>query len=433
MMSTIFKSIVRSFVTQTRPLWRHFVIIEEEPLRIGLEGIFAHKLRSFLTMLGIIFGVAAVISMLAIGEGARQKTLAQIRALGLNNIIVLQKKAEEEQADEKEEQKRRFLNFQDVDAIDHILATVNRVVPVVETSYEAVHEKHKYTTTLTGSSPDYFSVMSLSLQKGGFFSGYDNDRYQRVCVLGSEAAKRLFPGSEALGSMIRVEKIWLRVVGVLQRQPVSTAGAEQVDLNTHIFAPIKMVNVRFGRAPDESPLQQIIIRVEDQHQVVNTANMVDRILFRRHRQNRDYSLIVPERLLQQSEETQRMFNIVMGAIAGISLLVGGIGIMNIMLASILERTREIGVRRSLGAKKRDVLSQFLIEAVLLSLLGGVIGVVLGYGLSFGITLFSDWKTSVTWWSVILAFGVSSGVGIVFGYYPARKAAELNPIDALRYE
>jgi putative ABC transport system permease protein len=223
------------------------------------------------------------------------------------------------------------------------------------------------------------------------------------------------------------------VIGILYYQPVSVAGNTEVNQNTHVFIPVRTSIVRFTRGPQKSELDEIIVEINDSKYVVSSAGFIERILFRRHNKENNFKLIVPEQLLRQSEETQKIFNIVMGAIAGISLLVGGIGIMNIMLASVLERTREIGIRRSLGATKFDIRNQFLIEAIILSLVGGVIGILIGYGLTFIVTLYSDWETAVSLWSVILSFGVSSMVGILFGYYPAKKAAELNPIEALRYE
>lgn len=418
------------FISSHRAL-RWLLLVEEEQFRIGMEGIVAHKLRSSLTMLGIIFGVAAVISMLAIGEGARRKTLSQIQSLGLQNIIVQQQELSGEEDEELLEQK--MLNFGDVEALKTIVPVADAVVPVIEREYEAVYQTQTADIRLTGTVPDFFRLMNLQIRKGGYFSNMDNNAYQRVCILGSDIARELFLVEDPLNKMIKIGTVWFRVIGVLQHQPVSVAGTQKVDLNSNVFAPIKSVNIRFDRDVTEGILEQIVVQVREGSPIVATSELIDQILYRRHNNVKNYALIVPERLLQQSEETQRIFNIVMGAIAGISLLVGGIGIMNIMLASVLERTREIGVRRSLGATQKDIMQQFLIESVLLSLLGGIIGIMLGYGLALGITLYSDWETAVSIWAVALSFGVSSGVGVVFGYFPAKKAAELNPIEALRYE
>jgi len=415
-------------ILQNRLLSR-FTFLNEEQLRISIEGVLNHKLRSLLTILGIIFGVAAVISMLAIGEGARRKTMSQIQSLGLQNIIVQQ-----EETDTGDDDKgQNLLSLADVEAIAAIVPNINNIAPVVEREYDATYKSRVSEIVLTGTYPEYLSLMNLKVSSGGIFSTFDNKTYQRVCVLGAQAAKELFLVESPLGKKIKINGIWFTVIGVLQYQPKSIAGTKEVDLNSNIFAPIKSVNIRFDREEGESQLEQIVLQLENEAPVVATSNLVDQILYRRHNQVKNYSMIVPEQLLQQSEETQKIFNIVMGAIAGISLLVGGIGIMNIMLASVLERTREIGIRRSLGATRKDVLNQFLTEALILSLLGGLIGIVVGYTLAIGITFYSDWDTAVSAWSVIISFGVSSGVGIVFGYYPAKQAAGLNPIEALRYE
>ena len=410
--------------------FRQVLHIDEELLRIGMQGISEHKLRSFLTMLGIIFGVAAVIAMLAIGEGARRKTLSQIKTLGLNNIIVRSNPEDNLSANGLPV---GTLRFDDMKAILKILPSVDAVAPLIESEREAVYQTRSKKIKLSGTDPAFFRMMHLQLANGSLFSKNENDNYQRVCVLGEEAARDLFLAENPLGKMIRIGNVWFRVIGVLEHHPVSTAGATEVNFNNHIFAPLNTVFIRFDRPTKSSQLGQLVVHVKDEKQILKTSKLIEEILLRRHDAQKDFAMIVPEQLLRQSEQTQRIFNLVMGTIAGISLLVGVIGIMNIMLASVLERTREIGIRRSLGATRKDIMGQFLLEAVLLSLIGGIVGILLGYLLSYGVTLFSNWETSVSWWSVILAVGVSSGVGILFGYVPARKASELNPIDALRYE
>ncbi len=410
--------------------FRQVLHVDEELLRMGMQGISEHKLRSFLTMLGIIFGVAAVIAMLAIGEGARRKTLAQIKTLGLNNIIV---RSNAQNTVAGEGTPVGTLHFDDVNAILNILPSVDAVAPLIETKSEVMYRTRSKEIQLSGTTSSFFRMMHLRLAGGTLFSDNENRNYQRVCILGEEVARDLFLAANPLGKQIRIGRVWFTVIGVLEHHPVSTAGATEVNFNNHIFAPLNTVFIRFDRPTQESELGQLVVHVKDEKQILQTAKLIEEILLRRHDAQKDFAMIVPEQLLRQSEQTQRIFNLVMGTIAGISLLVGGIGIMNIMLASVLERTREIGIRRSLGATRKDIMGQFLLEAVLLSLIGGIAGILLGYLLSFGVTLFSNWQTSVSWWSVILAVGVSSGVGIIFGYVPARKAAELNPIDALRYE
>jgi putative ABC transport system permease protein len=421
--------ILNDRILNTR-FFRHVLHVDEELLNIGIQGIAEHKLRSFLTMLGIIFGVAAVIAMLAIGEGARRQSLAQIETLGLNNIIV---RSNPQNSDNNGDMLLGTLRFTDMKAILDILPSVDAVAPLIESDQEAIYQTRSKEIKLSGTDASFFEMMNLQLDNGALFTNSENTNYQRVCVLGEEAARDLFLAENPLGKKIRIGTVWFTVIGVLRHHPVSTAGATEVNFNDHIFAPLNTVFIRFDRPTRQSELGQLIVHVKDEKQILKTAQLIETILLRRHDAQKDFAMIVPEQLLKQSEETQRIFNLVMGTIAGISLLVGGIGIMNIMLASVLERTREIGIRRSLGATRRDIMGQFLLEAVLLSLIGGIAGILLGYILSYGVTLFSNWETSVSWWSVILAVGVSSGVGILFGYVPARKAAELNPIDALRYE
>jgi len=410
-------------------LVRRILSFESEQLQIGLEGIVAHKLRAFLTMLGIIFGVAAVISMLAIGEGARRQALSQIQSLGLNNIII----EDVNEPDSQENEPGILLNRSDADAIQEILTTVQSVTPVVEREYQATYKDRVADITLTGSESKYFNVMNLTIDRGGYFTVRENNLYHRVCVLGSDIADELFTIEDPLGQSIKIEKQWFTVVGVLKYQPVSTAGTSDLNLNNHIFVPINSILIRYDNDPVASELDQIIVQISESKYVIASSEIIEEILYRRHNKDKNYKLIVPEQLLRQSEETQNIFNIVMGAIAGISLLVGGIGIMNIMLASVLERTREIGIRRSLGATQHDIRNQFLIESTSLSLFGGIVGILFGYILAYSVTIFSDWETAISLWSIVLSFGVSSGVGIAFGYYPAKKASELNPIDALRYE
>jgi putative ABC transport system permease protein len=407
---------------------RWLIVFGGEQIRISVDGLREHKTRSFLTMLGIIFGVAAVISMLAIGEGARRKTMAQIQSFGLQNVIA---RNDLDKLDNSEP--GILLNDQDVQAIQNVLPTIEMIVPVIESSSEASHGIRFSAVTITGTEPDYFQLMNLQVEKGGYFSYRDNQYHQRVCVLGKNVAKKLFLAEPALGQKIKIERQWFTVIGVLRYQPVSTAGNIELDLNDHIYIPIQSIRMRFERDPSGPDIDQIIARIQEAKYVVSSAEFIEQILLRRHNGIKNFSLIVPEQLLRQSEETQKIFNIVMGAIAGISLLVGGIGIMNIMLASVLERTREIGIRRSLGATQRNIRDQFLVEALILSLLGGVIGILFGYLLTIVVTIYSDWETAVSAWSVILAFGVSSAVGVLFGYFPAKKAARLDPIEALRYE
>lgn len=407
---------------------RELKLITGEVLKISIKGLQEHKTRTFLTMLGIIFGVASVISMLAIGEGARRKTMSQIQALGLNNIII-----QHVTSDNNFSKNSLALNYQDLSGVKKVVPTVTTAIPILQEELEVNYAKRFEDAEVIGTEPDYFQIMSMRLQKGGFFSQYDNKLRNRVCILGHDLLISLFGAEEPIGNQIRINNVWFTVIGTLEYQPVSVAGNTEVNLNKRVFIPIKTMESRIDRAPTKPELDQIILKVTNSDFVKTTSDFVDQIIFRRHNYEKNYKLIVPEQLLKQSEETQRIFNIVMGAIAGISLLVGGIGIMNIMLASILERTKEIGLRRSLGATKLDIRNQFLVEAIIISLGGGLVGIVFGYILTWGVTAFSDWETVVSLWSVFLSVGVSSLVGILFGFFPAKKAAELDPIEALRYE
>lgn len=422
------KPFFKDILNNTHYFNREFKLITGEILKISLKGLQEHKTRTFLTMLGIIFGVASVISMLAIGEGARRKTLSQIQALGLNNIII-----QHTEQDNTVSKNKVLLNYQDLKAVQKIIPTSNNSVPVLQEDLEVNYKKRFEEVTILGTEPEYFEIMSLRTAQGGYFSHHDNKVRNRVCLLGHDLLISLFGTENPLGKKVRINNVWFTVVGVLEYQPISVAGNTEVNLNNRVFIPIKSMESRIDRDPKKSELDQIILQVTNSDFVVSTSDFLDQVLFRRHKEEKNYKLIVPEQLLKQSEETQRIFNIVMGAIAGISLLVGGIGIMNIMLASILERTKEIGLRRSLGATKLDIRNQFLVESIIISLGGGLVGIILGYVLTWGVTAFSDWETVVSLWSVILSVGVSSLVGILFGFFPAKKAAELDPIEALRYE
>jgi len=402
-------------------------LLKSDEVLMSLQSMKEHKTRTFLTMLGIIFGVGAVISMLAIGEGARQKSLDQISSLGLKNIIIKNK------PNASLANNDILLNDEDVNSILRILPTLNYGTGLITMKQDVKNESIIEDIETIGTTPDYFQLMELGLKSGGYFSDLDNKYQHRVCVLGSQIASNLFKFESAPGKQIKIKNQWFNVVGVLEYKPVRSTGNNQVDFNNNIFIPLESMRLRFERPPKEAELDQIIVHANKSDKVIGSSKIIKQILYRRHNSSTNFNMVVPEELLRQSEETQKIFNIVMGAIAGISLLVGGIGIMNIMLASILERTREIGLRRSIGATKNDIKTQFLTESILLSLGGGLTGILLGYLLTFIVTIYTDWNTVVTLWSIVLAVGVSSLVGIVFGYFPAKKAANLDPIEALRYE
>ena len=412
-----------------------------ETLGLSAAGLAAHKLRTCLTMLGIIFGVAAVIAMLSIGEGARQEALGQIRQMGIDNIIVQHWSPESDEEGEGEarggQNLSRGLSRQDAKALAEICPLAEIVAPLREIKVKARAGSTPFQTMLVGATPEYIRVLDARLGRGVYLSDEDLRDARRVCVLGSDAKRALFLFEEAVGRQVKLHDQWFTVVGVLEDKGAASGkigGVLEVrNTDEDIYVPLTTLLKRFKWEADQAELTQITIKVPGSEKLQEAANIIRSILHRRHRGVDDFKIAIPEELLRHSQSTQRIFNIVMGCIAGISLVVGGIGIMNIMLASVLERTREIGIRRALGARRRDVMAQFLVEAVAVSLIGGVLGVILGYSLTELITLYAHWKTIVHFWTIALSFGVAAGVGITFGYYPARQAALLNPIDALRYE
>jgi putative ABC transport system permease protein len=410
-------------------------MINRESILIGMEGLRSHKLRSILTALGIIFGVAAVIAMLSIGEGAKQEALQQIQLMGMNNIII-----DDIPVDDKEEGKGRSNLSRGLTLLDaHVHELVNPLVrvgiPQRQEKADVLYKQQKVEGVVVGTTPDFETSMNYPPQQGAFFNYLDVLEGRRVAVLGADVKAGLFHFQNPIGEHIKIGKSWYKVIGVMERKPAMSAGSGGAaqDLNKNIYIPISSAIKRFPRSVFESEIDRIVVEVKDADRIQEAANLVLQTMNRRHKMTNDFNITVPEALLKQRQKTQRIFNIVMGAIAGISLLVGGIGIMNIMLASVLERTREVGIRRAVGARRYDILSQFLVEAVTLSFVGGLIGIFIGFFLTKVIALYAGWRTIVSLYAILLAFSVSAAVGIMFGIYPARKAAELDPIVALRYE
>jgi len=412
-----------------------------ETFDLSLTGLLSHKLRTILTMLGIIFGVAAVIAMLSIGEGAKQEALDQISQMGINNIIIQHwdpsEKEGAETSPDRGQNLSEGLTRADAQAVREICVLAEIVSPQREMRIKAQVGSTTFQTMAVGTTPDYLQVLNARLAQGTFLTDEDLTEARRVCVLGSDAKRALFLFEEALGKQVKIQDQFYTVVGVLEDKGAAggkIGGVLEVrNTDEDVYLPITAVLKRFKWEAKDAELTQVTVKVADPDRLQEAANIIRGIVSRRHRGVQDFKIAIPEELMRQSQRTQQIFNIVMGCIAGISLVVGGIGIMNIMLASVLERTREIGIRRALGARRQDVLAQFLVEAVMVSLLGGILGVFLGFTLTKVITLYADWKTIVQPWTILLAFGVAAGVGISFGYYPARQAALLNPIDALRYE
>lgn len=437
---------------------------------IALESMAHNKMRSFLTSLGIVFGVASVIAMLAIGKGAEQEILEQMKLLGTNNIIVKavvekeDKKVEED--DTKKAEKKRFspgLTLADAEGIEQIVPSIEFVSPEVVVETMAIRSGLKRTTKLVGVDREYFATMDFGVAEGELFSESQVNNSAPICVIGAGIKARFFAREEPIGKQIKCGSLWLTVVGVLQEKQISEKSIEHLgirDYNMDIYTPITTFLLRYRNralvtkqdimnasrpAEDDATTQlteeeknyhqidRMVVRVNDTRYMNTAADVVSRLLQRRHNQVVDYEVIVPELLLAQEQRTKDIFNSVLLAIACISLLVGGIGIMNIMLASVMERIKEIGTRLAIGATKRDILLQFVSEAVTISVLGGVGGILLGLGISYGIERLFGIITIVSAISIVLSFGVAAAVGLIFGIVPARRAAEQDPIVSLRYE
>jgi len=441
-------------------------------LQIALGAVFDNKVRSFLTALGIIFGVAAVISMLAIGSGAKKEVLDQMKLVGVNNIVITPQlptsdessdDSEEENSDSESDQNKskeklsRGLNLQEAYSIKNIIPGVERVSPEVINQTQIIYSGKGVKGTFTGVTEDYFDIYNLELEKGHLFGDLHYEKAKQVCVIGHNIKSKLFPTEDAIGKEIKCGDIWLTVIGVLKSR--GTGGDQMSDLklsdfNINVYAPLQTVLLRFNdrsvvtkkslqgrngnnsssnKAINRNQLDKIVVQVEETRMLKPTAAVLQKMLLRRHAGAQDFQITVPELLLKQEQKTRSIFNLVLGAIASISLIVGGIGIMNIMLASVMERIREIGVRRAIGATQKDVIFQFLSEATLISVTGGLTGIVLGVIIAKLITQFTDIPTIISGFSILISFGVSAGIGVIFGYMPAKKAAMQDPVTSLRHE
>jgi putative ABC transport system permease protein len=408
-------------------------------LRMGLENLLAHRLRSLLTMLGMIFGVAAVVTMLSIGAGARQKVMALIEQMGVHNLIVEAKETTEWQAHMKIRKISPGLTLQDYRIIHDDVNDISASTPRKRfTPSKTIPKAQQDPPTVYGVSPGYTNIMGLHLLQGRFFGPEEESHASAVCVLGTGAKSNLFGANNPLGQWVKLNQQWFQVIGVASPQLSSqteVSGIPTQDFNNLIYVPLNAAILRledsYSDARDE--IDGIYLHLRDEANVPQIAQVVRAILDSTHHSAGDFSVIVPAELLAEQRRTERLFNAVMVAIASISLLVGGIGIMNIMLASILERTREIGVRRAVGARQFDIIRQFVIEATIISFVGGSFGIIFGFVMSRLIALLAGWSTIVTVSSIVLAFLVSITVGLVFGIYPAVKAARLDPVEAIRYE
>lgn len=432
-------------------------------ITIALEAIMANKLKSILTALGIIFGVAAVISMLAIGNGAQQEILEQIKLVGVNNIIikpVLKKDDDEKKTDEKKKLQKysRGLSMGDVEAINKIIPTINQVSPEISDETYVMHNGKGKAAKLLGITPEYFNLFNLKTSAGELFNKYHNEKGTEVCIIGEGLKTKLFSTTNPIGQYIKCDHVWLKIIGVMEKRTFYSSTNENLGIalsNESIYIPLKTMLMRFrnrslitakmfakGWDDEEqttpkkvnyNQLDKVIVQVKKTEDVHATREILQRMILRRHSGVEDFEIVVPELLLKQQQRTKDIFNLVLGAIAGISLVVGGIGIMNIMLASVMERIKEIGTRLAIGATKKDIVIQFLSEATLISLSGGLTGILLGILFSVLITKFAGILTIITPLSIIISFGVSVIIGISFGYMPAKRAAEKDPVESLRYE
>lgn len=406
---------------------------------MGLASLFVHKLRSLLTMLGMIFGVGAVVAMLSITAGAQKEMMSYIDLLGVNNIIIEAKEA----VDRNELQARRAIStgmtFRDFRAISENVQGLEALTPRKRFKpLKILPKTAAEPPVLIGVQSNFLQINSLKMVEGRFFNDDDNDRSAAVCILGESAKVNLLGYDPAVGKYIKVNDTWLQVIGTLAQQAsadTDVEGLEVVNRNNMVIAPLNTVMRRFedNNSYLKDEIDGIYIKVKQGTDSVETASVVSAILNATHKDAGDFTVTVPAGLLEQRKRTSFIFNVVMICIAGISLLVGGIGIMNIMLATVLERTREIGIRRAIGARQSDIVRQFLTEAVLISIMGGFIGIGFGFSLSRIIAAAAGWSTVVTFSSIAVAFGVSVGIGLVFGIYPAVQAAKLDPIEAIRYE
>lgn len=431
---------------------------------LAMEAVFDNKLRALLTALGIVFGVAAVIAMLAIGTGAKTAILEQMKLIGTNNIEItstLEQNGEEQQTESTagKAQKPPYskgLTLEDVESITSVVPEVKAVSPEIVIPTSVIYGKRLEKTRCVGISNAFFDLNNINIESGQRFHARHLQQGKSVCIIGQNIATKFFAQENPLGKRIKCGNTWLTIIGVLSRRFASSQSLEELgirDYNDDVYIPVRTALLRFRsrgvvdeRLVNLSPkdglpekyknyhqLDRLIVHVGNSDFLPQVADVIARMLKRRHNRVVDFELRVPELLLKQQQKTQETFNLVLGAIAGISLLVGGIGIMNIMLASVLERIKEIGVRRSLGATRKDIVWQFLFESIFISLVGGIIGIILGVSIANIIAQAADIPTVVSAWSVLLSFGVAAGVGLIFGLFPARKAAHQDPIKALRRE
>ncbi|MEQ8576728.1 MAG: ABC transporter permease, partial [Fulvivirga sp.] len=422
---------------------------------IAFDAVLANKMRSILTALGIIFGVAAVIAMLAIGNGAQKEILEQIKLVGVNNIVItpiVEQTEEEVESSTSNKEDKNFspgLTLNDVRSIQEVVPGIEKISPEILLETYIIKNGIRRTAKLVGVENNYFDISNFTLSQGKFFNSEQLLKGEAVCIIGQSIKSKFFSTQDPIGKMIKVGAHWLMVIGVLEERLISEKSIENLGIrnyNMDVYTPLKTVLIRYkNRAlitealikraanmdndanqssePKQSvnyhQLDRLVLQVNDTEKMLSISEIVSRILKRRHFETVDYEITIPELLLKQQQRTKNIFNFVLGAIAGISLLVGGIGIMNIMLASVLERIKEIGLRLAIGAKKTDIIYQFVFEAVMISVSGGIIGIILGVTLAFVVSEIAEIPTIISVSSIILSFGVAATVGLIFGIAPAR--------------
>ncbi|MEP6535385.1 MAG: ABC transporter permease [Bryobacteraceae bacterium] len=408
-------------------------------IRLAASNLRAQKIRTLLTALGIVFGVGSVIGMLAIGAGAREESLSFIEKLGVRNLLIDSRPATNDQELQQRRRSSQGLNERDVRILEANVDALETLSPrKVLRPASVLPKPARSSPDLYGVTRSYAVIHNLQATEGRFFDARDDTNSTPVCVLGSSAKVELLGYGSAVGKFVKMNDTWLEVVGVLGEQVKSSGqnkGGEMEDVNNIVYIPFNTFQYRFWDMSSylKDELDGIDIRLKQGADSIETAKVVTAVLNSNHNNTPDFGVTIPAALLAQQQRTQTIFTYVMVAIAAISLLVGGIGIMNIVLATVMERTREIGVRRATGARRLDILRQFLTESALISVGGGVLGIAFGFFLSWLIAQTAEWKTIVTTSSVVIAFGVSVLIGVMFGIYPAFKASRINPIDALRYE
>lgn len=411
---------------------------------LGIEDLMLHKLRTFLTMIGVVFGVGSVVAMLSVGEGASQQALEQIRKIGSNNIIINTIKSQDDKGATTVHSHMSMygLKYDDFRRLSESIDTITQTVPVKTVRKGARFNTRMLEMRIVGTTPLWFKLLERQLVAGRVLLPQDSETKANVVVLTEYGARRILATENTIGEKIRIGGDYFEIIGIVKSEGGMAGNIQMPDEQTDAYIPISVAQNYFGDLTylrtsgsvtlEFVELHQIIVQVDDLENVVSTSKAIEAMLKRFHKKE-DYMIAVPLALLRQAEASKRTFNIVLGSIACISLLVGGIGIMNIMLASVTERTREIGIRRAIGAKRRQIITQFVIETVVLSTSGGIIGIGIGVLIPWFITFFSGMPTVVTASSIILSAGISLSVGVIFGLYPAVRAANVDPIVALRHE